>query len=447
MSTQEKETFRRAIEANAIHKEAIRARIIKPERERIAIRFPKRTLWIAALAAVLLLAATAGAAGVWLTRENFSIDRYLLQSDVERRENRVEDIETMIAGANVTDLGYTVTLQSDLPNAERLQENRMAAGQKPFDAAEWAWLMDVRPETVDVIASGRRLVVQTRLYTPKAAAFSPAPQAFWLEAMADDGAILPEGGVAPRLLFCSGWGVNPMASTDAYALAMAEYILEEPLPESGTVTITQRFYILDANVDDMSPGGAVARIEHAFSVNAEALSDVAEPQTQTLALSGKAMLTVREDGRMSNRTVDLTGVTLTAETQFRRTGLYVRFTIKDPGTLSEIEQSALLHSAAIHERGAEDDGLLLSYTQDGAAYYAPPAWNEPGDRATFALPVFPSDYAALDRITLSLSVGHIASVHGEPAGEGRFQADADGIGEITVAQTPLAAWTLPLPKA
>ena len=405
MSTQEKELFRRAIETNIIHKEVIRARIIKPERERTAWRFPKRTVWIAALAAVLLLAATAGAAGVWLTRENFSIDRYLLQSDAEREENRVEDIEAMIVGANVTDLGYTVTLQGDLPNAERLQENRTAAGQKPFDSAEWAWLKDIRPETVDVIASGRRLLVQTRLYTDKAAAFSPAPQALWLEAMADDGALLTENGVAPHMISCTGWGVNPMASTEAYALATAEYILDEPLPEQGTVTVTQRLYILDANVNDMGKGGAVALIEQAFSVNAAALSDAAEPQTQTLILSGKAMVPVWEGERRTNRSVDLNGVTLTAETQFRKTGLYVRFTIKNPGSLSETEQGALLQSADIGERGPADAGLALSYTLSGVSYYAPPAWNEPDGRAAFALPVFPSDYGKIGTLHLTLSAG------------------------------------------
>ncbi len=405
MSATEKERFRRAIEANVLDKEAIRARIVRSERERSTVRLPKRTLLAAAVAALLLLTATAGAAGVWLTRENFSIDRYLLQSDADREENRVEDIEAMIAGANVTDLGYSVTLLTDLPNAERLQENRTAAGQKLFVAAEWAWLKDIRPETVDVIASGRRLLVQTRLYTPKAEAFSPAPQALWLEAMADDGAFLTEGGVAPRMISCTGWGVNPMASTDAYALATAEYILDEPLPEQGTVTVTQRLYILDANVNDMGKGGAVALIEQAFSVNAAALSDAAEPKTQTFALSGKVEVTAWEGERSTSRSVDLTGVTLEAEAQFRRTGLYVRFMGKENGALSEAEQGALMHSADIDERGLKDTGLALSYTLDGVSYYAPPARNEPDGRATFALPVFPSDYGRIGTLHLTLSAG------------------------------------------
>ena len=105
-----------------------------------------------------------------------------------------------------------------------------------------AWLSDIRPEAVDVIVSGQRMIVQTRLYCPHAEAFDPFghPNGLQLDVCAEDGTLRTESDWNGMSLACTGFGINPYGAAAEYGLAMAEYALPSELPASGTVTVTER---------------------------------------------------------------------------------------------------------------------------------------------------------------------------------------------------------------
>lgn len=422
---QESVLYRRVITSHCADRERIYANIVKPEQAH-SVRLPRRRALIWAAAAVLLLTATvtAAATGIRLSRKQHSIDSYLLQTEEQRQseETAIADIERMIEREQLTEIDRSIALSSEDPDL--------------------AWLSDIRPEAVDVIVSGQRMIVQTRLYCPHAEAFDPFghPNGLQLDVRAEDGTLRTESDLNGMSLVCTGFGINPYGATAEYGLAMAEYALPSELPASGTVTVTERLRIQDCAVDDLGPTGTVAILTHSFSFDASALCDAAEPLLLSVPLAGTQKVTLAEDGLMRTDVVSLDGTALAARVQFRQTGLAVRFDWEQAGDLDEAVRQAILCGSA---NPASALGLIVTCRAGDAVYTANTAWNEPDGTSTFVLPIYPSQYAELGTVRFELRLAYATAVNHAEGTE--WTLPSYGYSVTTAMQEPFAAFTISLP--
>ena len=451
MSRRESELFRKAIEQNVANREAIKSAVLNGKGRPLA-RLPKRT-WIALIAAAaLLLASAAYAVGSWAARENYTTESYLLPAGGERKRqgNAIADIERAILLAAPEDVSHSIRTLPQLPDRDTLIRWRQRTGQPPYSDADWGWLNEIEPKINEVLVHGNRLYWSTRLFTDHADAFSyevvELPQK--LDAFVETVSYRAEGSEASRTLFCDTHGMNPFELTEQSGMTIGECDLDEAFPKAGRVTVTQEIFLLDCGVDDMNPAIAtVAVITHTFSFDAAAVSEAAEPLMLEIPLSGRHRMTVGtwDEAQRTyverNESVNLNGASLGLKIQYRSTGIYLTASfVQEPKGWTETQTNAFLSFGS-----DTDPGLSVRYTVDGQTYAAQPGFNQ--GRGVWLLPIFPSDYEAIDSVSVELRLNRIARVNGRAVGQDWTRVWSEEVfGRTETEADRLHTGSLPIPK-
>ena len=332
------------------------------------LRLDRRLLVPLAAALMLLIAGTAVAAGLWL-RDNYSPGRYMETTKEERTEQgrTIPDVEEAIASAAPESKDYYFVMLPEFKDAERLNEFRVQQGQPRYSEADWAWILDIKPEIEEVLIDGRTLTFNIRLNTDHAKAFTwPDVEGQWVDALTDSMSFRKEGDSMAHPIVESGGGINPSMVTEGWATLYTDVILDQPgvdFPTEGRVEITVEIGIRDARVDDLAPIGNVAKLYYTFSFDVGAGTEVAPAVVTERKLSGSAVLTVDDwsdpaQPRMYNRRVSLEGVTLKEEVHYRQTGVYVTYTVeKAPTDGNEAFKNAIIYP----NREGNWHGLYIEY--------------------------------------------------------------------------------------
>ena len=443
---------------DAVERSLAACRSEKRERTLSLGRLPRRLLIPMVAAATLLIATTAVAAGV-LLRGNYNPANYLAETKEGREEKgeTIPDLEDAIASAQPISGDYTIVMLPEFDNAEEMDGWRVKMGQPKYNEADWSWMRDIKPEVMEVLNDGRTLAFNIRLNTDHAKAFAwPDVEGQWVDALVDDISFRREGEAVGHSITDSGGGVNPATVTDTGAMLYAEVILGSPgnsFPTEGRVEMTVEIGLRDARVDDMAIIGIVGRIFYTFSFDVAAGTDVAPVQIIERPLSGSAVLTVddwtdRDHPMLYNQRVSLDGVVLKEEIHYRRTGIYVTYTVKKtPAGWTEAMKNALIYP----NREGKWYGLYLDYRMGREGEWAEVGHENHGyfGESTVILPVFPSDYekAKAEGVTLRLTEYYGTALNGTPIGEdwtmdipaGAMTLDFD------LASQELGSFEIPLP--
>lgn len=384
----------------------------KAEAKKRRIRRPM--VLVAAALGILLCAGTVF--GLYkLLAPDFKAERYLKKPQ-ENRET-IQDVEKVLSSAKPADESYTITLMPDLPEAEAYAEWREKTGQPPFSLEDWGWLLDIEPQISEVLYTGDSLIWNTLLKTDDKASFMVSwgggPAAHNVDALVDwDVRYTMEGDSQSYEIFVSGTGTNPRAEdltlyAEAYRDAGTAWHFE------GTVTVTQTIRIIDCNVDVMSPIATLALITHSFTFEAEDAA-VKAPVDIEVPLSGEYLLTVYRADEISytrtNELLDLSGVTLNAHVEYRSTGIYVTLTIKDCPAWWDAWYTQALLSPAWDDT---DMGLFAKLLVNGEAVSVQYPNAIGTGELPLILPLFPSEYASLNSVTLALTLNYLHTRNGQ----------------------------------
>ncbi len=432
----------------------------EPKRERTwgGLRLNRRLLIPLVAAAVLLIAGTAVAAGVWL-RDNYSPTNYM-ETVKEKREEQgktIPDVEEAIESAAPQSKDYYFVMLPEFENAQTLDDFRAQVGQPRYNEADWAWIKDIVPEVEEVLIDGRTLAFNIRLNTDHAKAFRwPDVEGQWVDALTDSMSFRKEGDSMAHPIVESGGGINPSMGNDSWATLYTDVILDQPdvdFPTEGRVEITVEIGLRDARVDDLAPIGNVAKLFYTFSFDVGAGTEVAPAVVNERKLSGSAVLTVDDwsdpnKPRMYNKRVSLDGVALKEEIHYRQTGIYVTYTVDKAPT----DGNEALANAIIYPNGeGKWHGLYIEYRIGQEGEWLPVGhenWGKFGER-TVILPIFPSEYekAKQQGVTLRLTECYGTALNGTPISEDwtmDIPAGAMTL-DFTLEDQELAVIELPLP--
>ena len=432
----------------------------EPKRERTwgGLRLNRRLLIPLVAAAVLLIAGTAVAAGVWL-RDNYSPTNYM-ETVKEKREEQgktIPDVEEAIESAAPQSKDYYFVMLPEFDNAQTLDDFRAQVGQPRYNEADWAWIKDIVPEVEEVLIDGRTLAFNIRLNTDHAKAFRwPDVEGQWVDALTDSMSFRKEGDSMAHPIVESGGGINPSMGNDSWATLYTDVILDQPdvdFPTEGRVEITVEIGLRDARVDDLAPIGNVAKLFYTFSFDVGAGTEVAPAVVNERKLSGSAVLTVDDwsdpnKPRMYNKRVSLDGVALKEEIHYRQTGIYVTYTVdKAPTDGNEALANAIIYP----NREGKWHGLYIEYRIGQEGEWLPVGaenWGKFGER-TVILPIFPSEYEKTKQqgVTLRLTECYGTALNGTPISEDwtmDIPAGAMTL-DFTLEGQELAVIELPLP--
>ena len=443
---------------DAMERSLARCRAPKRERTWGGLRLNRRLLIPLVAAAILLIAGTAVAAGVWL-RDNYSPTNYM-ETVKEKREEQgktIPDVEEAIESAAPQSKDYYFVMLPEFKDAQVLDDFRAQQGQPRYNEADWAWIKDIVPEVEEVLIDGRTLAFNIRLNTDHAKAFRwPDVEGQWVDALTDSMSFRKEGDSMAHPIVESGGGINPSMGTDSWATLYTDVILDQPdvdFPTEGRVEITVEIGLRDARVDDLAPIGNVAKLFYTFSFDVGAGTEVAPAVVNERKLSGSAVLTVDDwsepdKPKMYNRRVSLDGVTLKEEIHYRQTGIYVTYTVdKAPTDGNEALKNAIIYP----NREGKWHGLYIEYRIGQEGEWLPVGaenWGKFGER-TVILPIFPSEYgkAKEQGVTLRLTECYGTALNGTPISEDwtmDIPAGAMTL-DFTVEGQELAVIELPLP--
>ncbi len=197
-----------------------------------------------------------------------------------KQPETVEEPINAASDLNLVDLGCTVKLLPEFDEALKAEclDWRERQHGKPYEEADWAWLRDLKTETVGVAEKDGSFYWAEKISLPRTEPFENEG----LESGYDEQAL--ELAV-PELLRISAGGeekqLNCVVNAESYGYRSfsrtgkwesGTYYTASPLPASGTVTVTERIYVVDYKIEDMQRYfGAVAYIDHTFSFNAAAV--------------------------------------------------------------------------------------------------------------------------------------------------------------------------------
>ena len=441
----ERDAYRAAIETHFAPRERVRAAALATAgvRQPAAARpraIARPLARIAAVAAVLLLCTGAAfAAAEWIGRESYSPDRYLTDEQ-ERLDSPIPDVENAIAAAAPAASGTSaIRLLPDLEDAAAYAEWREKMGQPPFSEEDWGWLRELTPQIGEVLRDSQQLQWTTLLTTDHAALFEGG---LLVDALPDSCYYTVEGSGEPHGLSCDG-GIWSIAGDEMTFTSNVQ--LDDAFPDSGLVTITQNLRFLDCKVDPQADIATVALLEYSFTFDAASGAAVSDVVHVSVPLSGTYCLTLEtfdgpESGSLlQNELVPLDGVVLDATIDYRPAGIHVQLSIREaPDFWTDAHTRALLGPSY----GDFCSGLSAAYAVNGETYK--PERTGSGPETSFVLPVFPSDYAQAQPLTMTLLTDHVTAVNGVPLGENESLQPTAPWSATGVSQE-LVTFSIPLP--
>lgn len=420
----ESQLFFETVDTHLAPKEAVRRRVLDaaaPARRPVR---PKRgVILIATLIGALLLATSAVAATVWIVRNGYTPEQYMIGLGSETTQPPIADVENAIAAAAPADAAYTIRLLPELTDAETYANWREKMGQPAFSEEDWGWLRAVVPSVGEVLLDGTQLLFNTVLTTDHAASFAyqKANETQQLDALTDGEMYYTvEGSDQKHPLACTMTGLNPNLDTanSVTCLSSVEE-LPEDFPTEGLVTFYTTIRVYDCRVDPMANIATIALIDFSFTVDAGAGAAARQETHMDIPLMGSYVLTVRDGQALYNKRVDLAGVVLDARVQYLSTGVYLTLTVKEtPDDWSEAEKAALLQpNFGVADKAGPGSSVaynLFGKNEEDA---------EPGYPGTIPFgelpvifPVFPSDYDTT-RIGFSFSIWCADTYQGAACGD------------------------------
>ena len=441
----ERDAYRAAIETHFAPRERVRAAALAKAgvRQPAAARpraIARPLARIAAVAAVLLLCTGAAfAAAEWIGRESYSPDRYLTDEQ-ERLDSPIPDVENAIAAAAPAASGTSaIRLLPELEDAAVYAEWREKTGQPPFSEEDWGWLRELTPQIGEVLRDSQQLQWTTLLTTDHAALFEGG---LLVDALPDSCYYTVEGSGELHELSCGG-GIWSIAGDEMTFASNVQ--LDDTFPDSGLVTITQNLRFLDCKVDPQADIATVALLEYSFTFDAASGAAVSDVVHVSVPLSGTCCLTLEtydgpEPGSLlQNELVPLDGVVLDAAIDYRPTGIHVLLSIREaPDFWTDAHTRALLGPSY----GDFCSGLSAAYAVNGETYK--PEQTGSGPETSFVLPVFPSDYAQAQPLTMTLLADHVTAIDGVPLGETESRQVTAPWSTTGVSQE-LVTFSIPLP--
>ena len=428
------------------------------QRKGKGVRLNRRLLIPMVAAALLLIAGTAVAAGGWL-RDNYSPSNYL-ETTKEKREEQgktIPELEQAIASAEPETIDYTIVMLPDFENAEEQDEWRIKMGQPKYNEADWSWIRDIKPEVQEVLIDGRTLAFNIRLNTDHAKTFTWPEEGQHLDALTDEISFRKEGENMSYPIAGGGGGINPYMVTDNWATLYTDVILDQPgvdFPTEGRVELTVEIGIRDAKVDDLARVGNVAKIYYTFSFDVAAGLDVAPAKVTERKLTGSTVLTVNDWSNpdkpmIYNKRVNLEGVVLKEKVNYRKTGVYITYTVEktpENWNWTEAYSNALLYP----NREGNWLGLYVEYRLGNDGEWIPAGHENYGSfgTQTVILPIYPSDYEKVKQegCTVRLTEYYGIAFNGTPIDETWEMEIGNGMSmNFTLASQELGTVELPLP--
>jgi hypothetical protein len=355
----------------------------------------------------------------------FTPSRYMNQNPAERTP--VPSIDEAIAAAAPADGDYTITLLSELPNAQEFIDYRTQNGLPEFSEENWGWLRNIRPEIAEVLYDGNQLIWNTNLYTTNEHVREfmegfgmKSGSKLSVDALMDDVTYTVAGDPNVYELQVSGHGITPIQ--DDASLAAADHVVlysdfdidpEQPLPD-GVLTITQNIRVCEN--DAMDYGATVAIITHTFTFDTtKGNTNSFELQEGDIPLSGETYLTMDniifdEDGSISSWTigtqrVSLNGVVLHVEYECLPTGISVVINLASaPSNWTKNMIDGLLRSSnrsvqnTFHKIGNVADMYINGTFVSEAP--RPDSWGFGEQR--YILPIYPDQYDSIQSLELRL---------------------------------------------
>lgn len=435
----------------------------KPVAEKGRFRISRRAIIAIAVAATMVVVSTAVAATSIFARRNYTPEKYLRQ-DFESREangESIPDIEHALKAAMPQDVSYKIRMMPEIDHDGKLAQERETTGQPPYSEADWAWVRDLKPTIGDVLYDGKALYVTTYVETDRPELFAndaDTKQQVWIAC--EEATYRVEGDdYEHRIeLYGENWGNG---YTDHSVTIVAESDLLKSFPEEGLVTMTERLYVSDALCNDMIPErAAIAVIDFTFTFDAAAGKPVAEEKHVSIALSGEHVLTMeswnegdRGDANnhpnltMKNAVLSLDGVVLDGAVEYRPTGIYVTFSIKEaPSSWTDYEKNSLLF-AIDSLRSLDVPGVVCRINGDEVVPLEAIVDYASSDKVCVLLPVYPSDYASVSSLALDVYLYRIVAANGsEPTDDWSFTFDDNSSLHIDqTASDLLGSIEIPIP--
>lgn len=221
------------------------------------------------------------------------------------------------------------------------------------------------------------------------------------------------------------------------------------LPPTGEITVEQTFFLVDAAADGEGLPVLLSRVHQSFTFDAEKLLNVKEPTHIDVPLSGKIILTVRTGTGYRNKRAALDGVTLDAEIHYTKTGVFVIVSIKDPGSLTEAQQDALLQ--AMNNPWNVNDCALACVDANGdqrMVYHLSRAFWGTTKLARFEALVLPVEYASAQTMEFRLCAFFVTGEAGGERNEDWCWDVKDGaLPALMTERQSLGTFMLPLTEA
>ncbi|HWQ98213.1 MAG TPA: hypothetical protein VN538_09020 [Clostridia bacterium] len=396
----------------------------------------------------------------------FTPSRYMNQDPAERTP--VPSIDEAIAAAAPADGDYTITLLSELPNAQEFIDYRTQNGLPEFSEENWGWLRNIRPEIAEVLYDGNQLIWNTNLYTTNEHVREfmegfgmKSGSKLSVDALMDDVTYTVAGDPNVYELQVSGHGITPIQ--DDASLAAADHVVlysdfdidpEQPLPD-GVLTITQNIRVCEN--DAMDYGATVAIITHTFTFDTtKGNTQSAEDAETLIPLSGEYYLTITHNGEgnesstMETKKVSLDGIQLKACYEYLPTGIIAHITLAEaPDHWTSDMISSLLEVTwrDIYDKFTKDGIANDLYIDDTFASEAPVPDRFGLDELTFILPVFPDQYESSPSVVMKLYLAYIETYNGTDLLNGELYTRQSGEVKTQTNFAPLVEIPVPLPKS
>ena len=395
----------------------------------------------------------------------FTPSRYMNEDPAERTP--VPSIDEAIAAAVPQNGDYSIVLLSDFPDAQGYISDRTKGGFAPFQAADWRWLYDIRPEIAEVLYDGNQLIWNTNLFTTNehVRAFmecfgveSGSKQK--IDALMGDATYTVAGDPTVYDLQVSGHGITPIfdeavLATADHVVLYSDFVLPEkkPLPD-GVLTITQTIILYE--VDSKGSDSPIAFLHHTFTFDTTKGNMQSADDSETLIpLSGEYYLTITHNGEgnesstIETKKVSLDGIKLKASYEYLPTGIVASITLAEaPDNWTSDMISSLLEVTwrNMHDTFTKDGIANDLYIDEAFVSEAPVPDHFGLDELIFILPVFPDQYDSNPSVVMKLYLAYIETYNGTDLLSGELYTLPSGEVKTQTNFVPLTEITVPLPK-
>ena len=401
----------------------------------------------------------------------FTPSRYMNEDPADRTP--IPSIDEAIAAAAPKDGDCRIEYITERPNAKEVLDSRAPNGLAPYNAKDWLWMSDIRPEIAEVLYDGNQLMWNTNLYMDNVHVREfmedfgiESGSKFAVDALVEDCSYTIAGDPTVYPLSSDGGGIQPIYTDEE--LAQADHVVlntdftlnsdERPLP-SGVLTITQEIVLYEINgIVGQSP---IAFLYHTFTFDTTKGNTVStDGDAVTIPLSGETYFSVdhkekNAEGELTSWTVEtkkvsLDGMKLLAEFEYLPTGIMVHLKMSEmpPDWTSEMKRSFMRmtprnnYNVYVMSGFASDlyiDGKFIGETPqpDGGS----------GGELTYIIPVFPDQYAITKSVVMKVALVYYETYNGSNQVGGEIYKIPDGISptDTVTNVTPLADIIIPLP--